>query len=154
MVTETKQVLKALPSRTCIISKYKHIRWWDFLNQESATFICKWWSTEHFQLCRMYSHHWDYLTLPLYLESCHRQYIKEWTYMCPAAAKSLQSCPTLCDPIDGSPPGSSVHGIFQARVLEWVPLPSPICVLIKLYFQKRMLVQISPVTLQFADPLP
>ena len=36
-----------------------------------------------------------------------------------AAAKSLQSCPTLCDPIDGSPPGSSVHGIFQVRVLEW-----------------------------------
>ena len=36
-----------------------------------------------------------------------------------AAAKSLQSCPTLCDPIDGSPPGSSVHGILQARVLEW-----------------------------------
>ena len=33
--------------------------------------------------------------------------------------KSLQSCPTLCDPIDGSPPGSSIHGIFQARVLEW-----------------------------------
>ena len=30
-----------------------------------------------------------------------------------------QSCPTLCDPINGSPPGSSVHGIFQARVLEW-----------------------------------
>ena len=36
-----------------------------------------------------------------------------------AAAKSLQSCPTLCDPRDGSPPGSSVHGSFQARVLEW-----------------------------------
>ena len=36
-----------------------------------------------------------------------------------AAAKSLQSCPTLCDPIDDSPPGPSVHGIFQARVLEW-----------------------------------
>ena len=36
-----------------------------------------------------------------------------------AAAKSLQSCPTLCDPIDGSLPGSSIHGIFQARVLEW-----------------------------------
>ena len=36
-----------------------------------------------------------------------------------AAAKSLQSCLTLCDPIDGSPPGSSVHGIFQARALEW-----------------------------------
>ena len=36
-----------------------------------------------------------------------------------APAKLLQSCPTLCDPIDGSPPGYSVHGIFQARVLEW-----------------------------------
>ena len=36
-----------------------------------------------------------------------------------AAAKSLQSCPTLCDPIDGSPPGSSVPGILQARRLEW-----------------------------------
>jgi len=36
-----------------------------------------------------------------------------------AAAKLLQSCPTLCNPIDGSPPGSSIHGIFQARVPEW-----------------------------------
>ena len=36
-----------------------------------------------------------------------------------AAAKLLHSCLTLCDPIDGTPPGSSVHGIFQARVLEW-----------------------------------
>ena len=36
------------------------------------------------------------------------------------AAKSLQSCPTLCDPIDGSPPGSPVPGILQARTLEWV----------------------------------
>ena len=35
------------------------------------------------------------------------------------AAKSLQLCLTLCHPIDGSPPGSSIHGIFQARVLEW-----------------------------------
>ena len=36
-----------------------------------------------------------------------------------------QSCLTLCNPMDCSPPGSSIHGIFQARVLEWVPLPSP-----------------------------
>ena len=36
-----------------------------------------------------------------------------------ASAKSLQLCPTLSDPMDCSPPGSSVHGIFQARVLEW-----------------------------------
>ena len=39
-----------------------------------------------------------------------------------AAAKSLQSCPTLCDPIDGSPPGSPVPGILQARTLEWVSI--------------------------------
>ena len=38
------------------------------------------------------------------------------------AAKSLQSCPTLCDPIDGSPPGSLVPGILQARTLEWVAI--------------------------------
>ena len=39
-----------------------------------------------------------------------------------AAAKSLQLCPTLCDPIDGSPPGSAVPGILQARTLEWVAI--------------------------------
>ena len=46
------------------------------------------------------------------------------TYPVPAAAaaKSLQSCPTLCDPIDGSPPGSPIPGIFQARTLEWVAI--------------------------------
>ena len=40
----------------------------------------------------------------------------------PAVAKSLQSCPTLCDPKDGSPPGSPVPGILQARTLEWVAI--------------------------------
>ena len=39
-----------------------------------------------------------------------------------ATAKSLQSCPTLCDPIDGSPPGSPIPGILQARTLEWVAI--------------------------------
>ena len=39
-----------------------------------------------------------------------------------AAAKSLQSCPTLCDPTDSSPPGSPVPGILQARTLEWVAI--------------------------------
>ena len=39
-----------------------------------------------------------------------------------AAAKLLQSCPTMCDPIDGSPPGSSIPGILQARILEWVAI--------------------------------
>ena len=58
-----------------------------------------------------------------------------------AAAKSLQSCLTLCNPIDGSPLGSSVHGIFQARVLEWVAIAISVASLIK------------PYTL-FSDPLP
>ena len=39
-------------------------------------------------------------------------------------AKLLQLCPTLCDPMDHSPPGSSVQGILQARILEWVAMPS------------------------------
>ena len=39
-----------------------------------------------------------------------------------AAAKSLQSCPTLYDPIDGSPPGSPIPGVLQARTLEWVAI--------------------------------
>ena len=43
-----------------------------------------------------------------------------------ATAKSLQPCLTLCDPIDGSPPGSPVPGISQARVLEWGAIASPI----------------------------
>ena len=42
------------------------------------------------------------------------------SYAAAAAAKSLQSCLTLCDPIDGSPPGSDIPGILQARTLEWV----------------------------------
>ena len=43
-------------------------------------------------------------------------------YTYAAAANSLQSCPTLCDPIDGSPPGSTVPWILQARTLEWVAI--------------------------------
>ena len=47
---------------------------------------------------------------------------KELDIAAAAAAKSPQSCPTLCDPIDGSPPGSPVPGILQARTLEWVAI--------------------------------
>ena len=55
---------------------------------------------------------------------------RDWNYLnleihaAAAAAKSLQSCLTLCDPIDGSPPGSTVPGILQARTLEWVAIPA------------------------------
>ena len=44
------------------------------------------------------------------------------TWKIPWTAKSLQSCPTLCDPIDGSPTGSPVPGVLQARTLEWVAM--------------------------------
>ena len=63
-------------------------------------------------------------------EDNQREVIRTWklslwsalTLQAPAAAKSLQSCPTLCNPIDGSPPGSSVPGILQAGTLEWVAI--------------------------------
>ena len=45
------------------------------------------------------------------------------THMC-VDAKLLQACPSLCDPMDCTPPGSSVHRILQVRILEWVAMPS------------------------------
>ena len=50
--------------------------------------------------------------------------LSTWMEPAAAAAKSLQSCPILCDPIDGGPPGSPVPGILQARTLEWVAISS------------------------------
>ena len=55
-----------------------------------------------------------------YSPNSHKQ-VNEYTD-CAAAAKSLQSCPTLCDPRDSSPPGSTIPGILQARMLEWVAI--------------------------------
>ena len=51
--------------------------------------------------------------------------LKDFEHYLAAAAKSLESCPTLCDPIDGSPPGSPIPGILQARTLEWVAVSFP-----------------------------
>ena len=63
--------------------------------------------------------------MPLYW-SLSRAFLRHPPVLCfleeAAAAKSLHSCPTLCDPIDGSPPGSPVPGILQARTLEWVAI--------------------------------
>ena len=60
----------------------------------------------------------SFLSLSFFLFSI---YIQSF-YTAAAAAKSLQSCPTLCDPIDGSPPGFPIPGILQARTLEWVAI--------------------------------
>ena len=51
-----------------------------------------------------------------------RKTIRPFRYAAAAAAKSCQPCLTLCDPIDGSPPGSPIPGILQARTLEWVAI--------------------------------
>ena len=50
------------------------------------------------------------------------QMLRHRTAAAAATAKSIQSCPTLCHPIDGSPPGSPIPGILQARTLEWVAI--------------------------------
>ena len=66
------------------------------------------------------------LKLLLFLDNL-ANYVTNPSYkIAAAAAESLQSCPTLCDPIDGSPPGSPVPGILQARTLEWVAISSPV----------------------------
>ena len=55
---------------------------------------------------------------------CHPAHLTYMQCECESESESevTQSCPTLCDPVDYSPPGSSVHGIFQARVLQWVAI--------------------------------
>ena len=63
-----------------------------------------------------------------------------------AAAKSLQSCPTLCDPMDSSPTGSPIPGILRARILEWVAIPSPESTLLLLLLSRfsRVLLCATP----------
>ena len=72
-----------------------------------------------------------------------------------AAAKSLQSCPTLCDPIDGSPPGSPVPGILQARTLEWVAISfSNACKWkVKVKSPSRVRLLATPWTVAYQAPL-
>ena len=67
------------------------------------------------------------MTLGFYVENsktlCNKKKIKALGRKAAAvAAKLFQSCPTLCNPIDGSPPGSHISGILQARTLEWVAI--------------------------------
>ena len=64
---------------------------------------------------------WWRIILSLHLQYCESTVTSLFLWAA-AAAKPLQSCPTLCDPIDGSPPGSPIPGILQARTLEWVAI--------------------------------
>ena len=97
------------------------------------------WNPKQVQILIMNSQ-WTVFSLPLAQTSAVKLFINphlpvffpgfSYTGLCPlkgshviaATAKSLQSCPTPCDPIDGSPPGFSVPGILQARILEWVAI--------------------------------
>ena len=86
------------------------------------------------------------------------RFIAKWfiVYAAAAAAKSLQSCPTLCDPRDGSPPGSPIPGILQARKLEWVAISFSKAwkwkVKVKSLSRVRLLV--TPWTAAYQAPLP
>ena len=72
-----------------------------------------------------------------------------------AATKSLQSCPTLCDPIDGSPPDPTVPGILQARTLEWVAVSSSSAWKwkVKVKSPSRVRLLVTPWTAAYQAPL-
>ena len=82
---------------------------WTWVSHITDRFFTIWVTRETSYPLYLYSNHWWNRTNPGVAAAA-------------AAAKSLQLCPTLCDPIDGSPPGSAVPGILQARTLEWVAI--------------------------------
>ena len=97
------------------------------LIENITTYIC------HFQHIYICVHTYIYTYIYIYICMCVHMYVYFFLmdnlcivlYMLSCVcAKSLQSCPTLCDPMDYSPPGFSVHGILQARIVEWVAMPS------------------------------
>ena len=88
-----------IPCLKCEISHFSHLK---FKNKKVHFFLLKW-----------YMARWEG-------DSGWRGHMN--AAAAAAAAKSLQSCPTLCDPIDSSPPGSPIPGILQARKLEWVAI--------------------------------
>ena len=67
-------------------------------------------------------------------------------------AKSLQSRPTICNPMDCNPPGSSAHGVVQARILEWVAIPLPRIKLESPTFQANSLPSEPPENLMLSNP--
>ena len=77
-------------------------------------------------------------------ESESHPFVRWNELMCVRACSVAQSCPTLCDHTDCSPPGSSVHGVLQARILEWVAMPSS-----RGYSQPRDWTQVSYIAGRF-----
>ena len=73
--------------------------------------------------------HWSWLSFP--------------SAMHESESEVAQACPTLCNPMDCSPPGPSVHGIFQARVLEWVAIAFSISFLLNLFFEEDIYIEVQ-----------
>ena len=100
---------------------------WYFPGKNSGVgchFLLQWWKwkvkVKSFSRVRLLATPWTAAyQAPLSMGFSRQEY---WSGSAAAAAKSLQSCPTLCDPIDSSPPGSPIPGILQARTLEWVAI--------------------------------
>ena len=79
------------------------------------------WTSKSTSHCPLWAHSSSHLLLIMSPQSRCTRHLAAAAATA-ATAKSLQSCPTLCDPIDGSPPGSAIPGMFQARTLEWVAI--------------------------------
>ena len=93
-------------------------------------FFLKSWSIVNYNVVLVSSVQQSNLVIYIYIYI----YINLYVYAAAAAAKLLQSCLTLCYPMDGSPPGSSVPGILQARIMVWVAIScSLICVSVYIY---------------------
>ena len=102
-----------------IKSPWRQQGYWE--SADAEWLLSCWWGVSQVARRRLHpSLSWFYLYLPHF--SFFKYFKLFYSYAAAAAAKSLQSCPTLCDPIDGSPPGPLVPGILQARTLGWVAI--------------------------------
>ena len=111
----------------CLLSRFSHIQLCDLMDQSLSgsslqgilqARILEWVAMPS---SRGSSQPRDWIHVS-YVSCITGGFITHWATWCSAAAKSLQLCLTLCDPIDGSPPDSPVPGILQARTLEWVAI--------------------------------
>ena len=110
----TRQVYFELFSHRFLIYRRSKLHWYSPLTWESYCSIC---SRSPLPLVPLWKWlEWRSVQVILHFPG------KTFTSPFLSAAKSFQSCPTLCDPIDGSPPGSPFPGILQARTLEWVAI--------------------------------
>ena len=96
---------------------------WGKLTFQHAKSI-KWNKEGHFVFSKKYTQFWDLMVIKIYLSDNRIKIytVKNCIVLLVVVVLVAQSCPTLCDPIDGSPPGSPLPGILQARTLEWLAI--------------------------------